>query len=1273
MGKWLTTISLVWVLFGISGCKDAGPEKTVDRLPVPAPEPAPAPVQDEAVAAKPSAPAPAPESMDSVEEPAPATLDERPVVTVEQPMLLKDTQGREIEAEVKTVTEESVALVRVDNQEAFTIPLTAFSDETQSMLQLFRQEKSALAEWQAAHAPAEPQPVSGVVKRPVISIRQPMLLKDRKGREVEVEVKTVTQSSVSLVRVDTREEVTIPLNVLSEESQSDLQVFRQEQAALAAWKAAHPQVAAKPKAVARPSGEVDVPPFSPVVTASDVAGYFYAKVPDFRAHAKRLQATPLSRSKGPFSVAAEDGSISLTIRPDAAVELKRDGKTVSSSDACPWSVYHWTGRVVSKGRVVKEAARYPLNNMRQLGPNELLLWSEDGRFRALVAITGESRYIKFELIHLSNDPGTGSLTGDWQGHRVEFQLSTAAQNDGWKLNTMLLNPMSELGARAAVRVADGITFWWPYSIWSQTDDRPQPQGMIAVYGFAGDEQHDDIMMDIWAEEPSLPRPNRAVHSQWTRREVEAWLDQVVAFHTPARKMFSFEPAGDPESFYQVADLAVKYGISAIGLHNWTWQGLTIGEPNPTYFPKGISDVVRMQHCYEANGLEFRLHGFGGIFMARDTKYGAPALEKNLAAGGLAIAARGTAVEHVDPDQATFLLKPDLTLYPWLKPGMPPYCQPPPWGQSSSGYGATFPPYYEGNHSSIAFQGKVRGYRCEVTKDNLWKITLDSWAGAARHEGIRKGETLHFIVNGTRSWMVPDPRSDMYVEMADDYSYILNRFKSGPVYDGAGWSEPLGTWGLRKMVQMVYERLDHPVQGHAHFGFTDQKFRRVQQAEGQRPGSMSLMTGGQAALSSSVDDAHQSLTDKVLSKDIYVRGNHKGIEVSSSEQHGAWDEMMDALRIWSDLKPHLSDDLKRQIAKRYEKVRNTRKDIYVASETDDTWQLTKMRAMHRDGIDATWKLIPERPSVSTRQYLRADGQLIEGLGNPYVAQVPEMELHVMASMSSRADENLKLMPVVPSDLEMPGKGSQKLRVAGGGLTLSYDNSRSEKEAVTYFKSGKDTIPHWLTQSIRGTRFVNLEAHRGVSITVDGDGSGAVLLFSYGAGFPRSFAIDIDFTGRRTFEFPCGEMINNRYDWDTFSGQTITSFGYSRIDRFQLYFNRVPAGKKVAVRILDIRALAEERETGLVEPVLNLNGARAKVQGTIPYNHYLRYSGGTNARVYDQDWHFVKELPVVFKGKLKAVTGDNTFSVSAPRSPDAWLSARIKVRDLENIITVMKPEL
>jgi hypothetical protein len=100
--------------------------------------------------------------------------------------------------------------------------------------------------------------------------------------------------------------------------------------------------------------------------------------------------------------------------------------------------------------------------------------------------------------------------------------------------------------------------------------------------------------------------------------------------------------------------------------------------------------------------------------------------------------------------------------------------------------------------------------------------------------------------------------------------------------------------------------------------------------------------------------------------------------------------------------------------------------------------------------------------------------------------------------------------------------------------------------------------------------------------------------------------------------------------------------------------------------------EDRTTGLINPVLTLNDTKATVQGTIPYNHYLVYAGGAVAKVYSPNWKFVKDLPVTDAGALNAVKGNNTFSVSAPQSPNAWLSSRIKVADTENRITIQKPK-
>jgi len=98
--------------------------------------------------------------------------------------------------------------------------------------------------------------------------------------------------------------------------------------------------------------------------------------------------------------------------------------------------------------------------------------------------------------------------------------------------------------------------------------------------------------------------------------------------------------------------------------------------------------------------------------------------------------------------------------------------------------------------------------------------------------------------------------------------------------------------------------------------------------------------------------------------------------------------------------------------------------------------------------------------------------------------------------------------------------------------------------------------------------------------------------------------------------------------------------------------------------------EDRDTGLINPVLHLNGAQVSVQDTIPYDHYLVYSEGLRAKVYGPNWRFVKDVPVTIEGDFVAKHGNNAFSV-ASKSPNTWLSSRIKVKDNENVIRIDKP--
>ena len=359
-----------------------------------------------------------------------------------------------------------------------------------------------------------------------------------------------------------------------------------------------------------------------------------------------------------------------------------------------------------------------------------------------------------------------------------------------------------------------------------------------------------------------------------------------------------------------------------------------------------------------------------------------------------------------------------------------------------------------------------------------------------------------------------------------------------------------------------------------------------------------------------------------------------------------------LTLWTQLKPHLTDE-------QADMISSAGDDFYVAAENNDHWTLTKTRAMRREGIDSSWNAQPERPLVEPRQFLKANGEVIRGLENPYATQSPVVELHVMAGMAGGRPENISLMPARAADIINPKKAEQILMVEQGRLRVTHDNSKSAKAYEYYTK--KDTVGYWPHK-------VDLSQSRGVAITVKGDGSGSTLVLSTD-GFPRTYAVDIDFTGERTIEIPNGEACNNREGWKIGSAGTITQGGYGEVNHFRLYLHKVPAGKRANIEVTRIEAMKEDRNMGLVEPVLDLNGTKVGVIGTVPYDHYLAYSGGTTAKVYGPNWNFVKALPVKGAG-LQAAHGKNTFSVTSARSPVTWLSARIKVQDTEHVARIAK---
>lgn len=957
------------------------------------------------------------------------------------------------------------------------------------------------------------------------------------------------------------------------------------------------------------------------------------------------------------------GTLALTVEPDGAVSLTRSdtGATVSNLNSGGWSIYNWF-----------EDTRIALDTVTTVSANELLLQSADGQYQVNVQISGYDRYLKFELINVSNTYG-GALDDEWPGHRVEFDLRTDAQNDDWRLKTMLLNPMSELAVRTPYFIGNGAHFRWPYPQWAQTTDRPQAQGAIAVYGFIGDDDHDDILTDIWVAEDSLPRPNRANQPTWTRADVEAWLNRWEAEQGHAKRQLSIDPKGNYDNLMAMTHLAGQAGMNHIYLSQHSWQGDNIRDFSSSTFPQGFTDAEAWRAVCDAYGIGISLHGFSHLIRKADEIYGRGGVSDDLARS-----AGGTLLQDVPAEAMgeTFLVDPDWDYVLGMKEGMLPFYDinslPNPQ-DFNGGLGGTYAPYYENMKVVINLNKNL--YQCTVslTADNKWQVTLDNKSGArvsttplVEHSA---GDAVDFVLmNAGGGYFLPDSRSDLLVDQAMGYAALLNVVQTSAGYDGSAWTEDFGSWGLRRFSQEVAERMDHPASGGSAFGIHffghfEYQFKRVQALYGSVT-NIPVQLGESSHLSSSLDDAYRAASQSANQRHLGLRSTHSGLTLDTIANHGHWDDFGAVLELWSSLKPYLSTEQADLIA-------NADESYYVVSEAEGHWQLTQTQAMRRLGIDAAWNVQAERPAIASRQFFKADGESLDGLNNPYAEQVPVVQLHVMAGMSDADPANISLMPSSAEAIINPDGAEQTLGFSNESLIVSYDNTSSGEDYIYYTK--KDTVGHWLASSVVGSTTVDMSDSRGLAITVSAtaDSLGSTLVVNTGGNaFPRYYVVDIDFTGEKTIEIPHGEVANHREGFDIFKSGSISQYDYANsVKSFRAFMHKVPAGQNASVEIVNIETLYEDRATGLIDPVLTLNGDSVAITGTIPYDHYLVYSGGSNVEVYGPNWNFVENLPVVGTG-LTAGNGSNSFHVSS-ESANTHLSCRIKVRDMSSLIGVSKP--
>ncbi len=192
---------------------------------------------------------------------------------------------------------------------------------------------------------------------------------------------------------------------------------------------------------------------------------------------------------------------------------------------------------------------------------------------------------------------------------------------------------------------------WPW-IWGRNSENPL--GSFALMLFDNDEQHDDTLLRIWANE-ELPHPQYG--KSWDYEAAKSHLANWQRIFEDQSTMI-LQPV-DNADLYRLADYAKSIGMKKVYLHTDSWRGEywpienSFTNVNRNIFPNGEVDFKKFGEYCKAQGLFLAIHTISGSIGRFDPDYARNGYHKDLATW-----VRGTVVEEVGKDGRVILFRPE---------------------------------------------------------------------------------------------------------------------------------------------------------------------------------------------------------------------------------------------------------------------------------------------------------------------------------------------------------------------------------------------------------------------------------------------------------------------------------------------------------------------------------------------------------------------------------------------------------------------------------------
>jgi hypothetical protein len=906
----------------------------------------------------------------------------------------------------------------------------------------------------------------------------------------------------------------------------------------------------------------------------------------------------------------------------------------------------------------------PLPVVRRLADGRVEFAAPRGQPAVVFVVRAGERHLAFRL---------SELRGIEPSERESLRFTLIGGPD---LRLLPLDYMTETtGGAGPLRVT------WP-ALWNRHPSNPQ--GGFALYERTGDEDEDETLLRLWVEE-GLPHPQ--VEGPWDLARARTWVREwqgrfadrsqlILAAKTPAELRAGLAQA-------RRANLRQIYLFTDVWRPDAFWPDKhSHVDVNPAVFPRGEADLRAFGEEVRAAGMYLALHSISaGIGKSDPRRVGAKP-DPRLASWG-----EGKLVGAVDAKATTLRLR--------LAPGQVLPSEDTRRGKfpSVGERGATIETNWlkvgeEIVRFDAAFRQADGTYELVRCRRGVGTTPAVAHPAATAAVGLYAPYGANFI---------PGNDTDLLTEMAAEYAGLVNRCLVEHVeFDGAEIHAYEGFWGYRKYATLVYQGLTRPTTAHDSRGSRPDCWFEYRLNSSKR-----LMAGacayshGNWTVPIALDQASRPASNLLEAHFVLSQGHLGGalglakpepmfgVGVEQLARHGHTEDFLTALRTWTEVNRRLTTEQHKTIAASFRPPTGPRslnfshhvrsEAVWVAREHADRFELTPTTVLRRAKGDSLWHVGQEHGPVAPKQFATA-GQAVE-LVNPLAERPVDFVVRVLPAFDPAAPTVRPPAPVrTKAGAVAVGPAAFVTGNAGGpvapaaGRPTNYDlfpaqpfhtgeaSSRQisfEDQELFVTDAALADGPGRQVDDVAGWSVdLDLTRHRGLACTVEGDGSGALLLFQVGQ---RDYVIPLDFTGEREIVIPHGEVSWARADWGWRMETKHNDYGNVRRVKVSLP-QWVRPGRHQAT-ITRLRALAEIPRP-LVDPVVRVGERVLRLRGTVPSGYYLKYENG-RALVFDPDWRPHGELAV--EGALVAPAGAARYRVDdAGDGPAPWLELQFSVR-------------